>query len=88
MIIYCRFAYLNGIDAYKRRIFGIILSVWMPVIVHVSMKMPMMIQARRRSISRPSIGMTRVQLMHRLQVMMMIMNVVQPAVSPGIGVRR
>lgn len=88
MIIYCRFAYLNGIDAYERRIFGIILSVWMPVIVHVSMKMPVVIQARRRPISRPGIGMTRVQLMHRLQVMMMIVNVIQPAVSPGIRVRR
>lgn len=32
--------------------------------------------------------MIRVQLVHRLQVMMMIVNVIQPAVSSGIGVRR
>lgn len=32
--------------------------------------------------------MTRVQRVHRLQVVMMIVNVVQPAVSPGVGVRR
>lgn len=56
-----RFAYLNSIDAYKRRVFGVALPVRMPMIVHVSMKMPMMIQARGRSISRPGIGMARVQ---------------------------
>lgn len=87
MIICCKFVYLNGIDAHKGCIFGVVLSVWMPMIVHVSMEMPVMIQARRRPISRPGIGMTRVQLVHRLQVMVMIVNVVQPAMSSGIGVR-
>lgn len=79
---------LNGVDAHKRRVFSVALPVRVAMIVHVSVEMSMMIQARGRPISRPGIGMTRVQRVHRLQMMMMIVDVIQPAVRSGISVRR
>jgi len=58
------------------------------MIVHMSGMMPVMIQAGGCAISLSGIRMARVQRVHRLQVMVMIVNVIQPAMSPSIGVGR
>lgn len=60
----------------------------MAVIVKMTVMMAVMIQARGCPIPLPAIRMTRVQRVHWLKVVMMIVNVIQSAVRPGIGVRR
>jgi len=58
------------------------------MVVHMSGMMPVMIQARGCAISLSGIRMARVQRVHRLQMMVMIVNVIQSAVSPSIGIGR
>jgi len=80
--------YLNGIGTYQGRALDVVLSMLVGMAVHMSGMMPVMIQAGGCAISLSGIRMARVQRVYRLQVMVMIVNVIQPAVSPSIGVGR
>lgn len=60
----------------------------MAMSVHVAMMMSVVFQARGRAVSSlPGIGMGRVQSVHRLEVMMMIVHMIQSAVRPRVRVR-
>lgn len=81
-------AYLNGVGANKGRVLDGTLPMLVAMIVHMTVMMPVMIQARGCAISLSGIRMARVQRVYRLQMMMMLVNVVQSAVSPSVGVGR
>ena len=56
--------------------------------VHVRVMMPVMLETRRSPVPLPRVRMARVQRMHLLQMMMVIVHVIQTAVRSRIGVRR
>lgn len=60
----------------------------MPVAVNMPVMMIMMLQTGRCPVPLPGVGVARVQRMHLLQVMMMIVDVIQTAVGSRVGVRR
>ncbi|KOX80524.1 hypothetical protein WN51_13008 [Melipona quadrifasciata] len=81
--------YLYRVDSDERRSFGVVtLRVLVPVTVHVCVMVPMMLETRRSPVSLPRVRVARVQRMHLLQVMMVIVHVIQTAVRSRIGVRR